>query len=120
MLDCILVGIKVSSHSEYKVKNGLSCTKQFKSLGQDGTCYHIVFDEWTDIRMYYMLCASSLPKYTSGRKDFILEPRLEERQQVFSSLQGGRGDKQFLKRLRGEQMFLTYVSSFRSPPYGNK
>ena len=42
----------VSSYSEYKVKNGLSCIEQSRNLGQNGTCYHIVFDEWKDIRMY--------------------------------------------------------------------
>ena len=46
-----MVGIKVSSYSEYKVKNGLSCTEQFRNLGQNGTCY-IVFDEWKDTLMY--------------------------------------------------------------------
>ena len=47
-----IVGIKTSSYSEYKFKNGLSCIGQFRNLGQNGTCYHIVFDESTDIRMY--------------------------------------------------------------------
>ena len=47
-----MVGIKVSSYSEYKVKNGLSCIEQFRNLGQNGTCYHKVFDEWKDTLMY--------------------------------------------------------------------
>ena len=47
-----MVGIKVSSYSEYKVKNGLSCIEQFRNLGQNGTCYYIVFDEWKDALMY--------------------------------------------------------------------
>ena len=47
-----MVGIKVSSYSEYKVKNGLSCIEQFRNLGQNGTCYYIVFDEWKDTLMY--------------------------------------------------------------------
>ena len=47
-----MVGIKVSSSSEYKVKNGLSCIEHFRNLGQNGTCYYIVFDEWKDTLMY--------------------------------------------------------------------
>ena len=47
-----MVGIKVSFYSEYKVKNGLSCIEQFRNLGQNGTCYYIVFDEWKDTLMY--------------------------------------------------------------------
>ena len=47
-----MVGIRVSSYSEYKVKNGLSSIEQFRNLGQNGTCYYIVFDEWKDTLMY--------------------------------------------------------------------
>ena len=47
-----MVEIKVSSKSEYKVKNGLSCIEQFGNLGQNGTCYYIDFDEWKDIPMH--------------------------------------------------------------------
>ena len=47
-----MVKIKVSSNTEYKVKNGLSCTEWFRNLGQNGTCYYIVFDEWKDTPMY--------------------------------------------------------------------
>ena len=49
LLNCRTVGIKVSSYSEYKFKSGLSCIGQFVTLGQNGTCYPIVFHELTDI-----------------------------------------------------------------------
>ena len=52
VLDFTVVGIKVPSYSDYKVKNGLSCIGQFRNLGQNGTYYYIVFDEWNDICMY--------------------------------------------------------------------
>ena len=89
----------MSSYSEYKVKNGLSCSGRFRNLGRNGPCYYIAFDELTDIRMYMPVA-----EYTSGRKDFILEPRLGEGgQQVFNSLQGG--NRKFLKLLRGDRCF---------------
>ena len=71
-----MVGIKVSSYSEYKVKNGLSCIEQCRNLGQNGTCYHTVFDEWKDALMYTVYVGGSETEYTSDRKDFILGPRL--------------------------------------------
>ena len=62
-----------------KVKNGLSCISQFRNLGQNGTC------------VVYGICGGSEPKYTSGQKDFILGPRLEEGEgEVFSCFQGGQ------------------------------
>ena len=50
LLNHRLVGIKVSSSSEYNVNNGLSCIGQFRNVGQNG--YVIIFDESTDVRMY--------------------------------------------------------------------
>ena len=58
-----MVGIKVSSKSEYKVENGLSCIEQFRNLRQNGTCYYIVFDEWKDIPMH-AVCGGSEPEYS--------------------------------------------------------
>ena len=102
--------IEVSSCSEYKVKNGLSCIGQFKNLGQNGT-YYIAFDEWKDIRMY-TVCGCSEPEYTS---DF-------GKQQVFSFLQGegGWGTQNFKSSLGGADVFSTYVFNFRNLPGGNK
>ena len=40
---------------EYEVKNGPSCIGQYGNLRQNGTFYHISFDQWTDIRILYVV-----------------------------------------------------------------
>ena len=59
-----MVGINVSSYSEYKVKNGLSWIEQFRNFWQNGTSYYTVFDEWKDILMYGCVCDGSEPEYS--------------------------------------------------------
>ena len=80
-----MVGIKVSSDSEYKVKNGLSCIEQFRNLGQNGTCNYIVFDEWKD-ELMYTVCVVVLNQNTPviGRT-------------LFWGPGWGRGGQQFMR-----------------------
>ena len=69
----------------------------------------------------HCVCGGSEPEYTSGRKNFILGPRLE----------GGGGDNKFAvlfkggienlySSLWGTDVFSAYVSNFRGPPGRNK
>ena len=63
----------------------------------------------------HCVCGSSEPEYTSGRKNFILGPRLEGGgQQVFCSLQ--EGNRKFFKQLRGNRCFFNICFQFQEPP----
>ena len=109
-----MIGFKVSSHSEYKVKNGLSAPNSLEIWNR----IYIVFDEWKDILVYTVY----VPEYTSGRKNSIFGPRLEgegEGDNKFSVLFKG-GTENFYSSLWGTDVFSGYVSSFRNPPAGNK
>ena len=104
-----MVGIKVSSYSECKLKNGLSCIEQFRNLGQNGTCYYIVFDEWKDA-CTLCVCGGSESEYTSGWKDFILGPRLEGVDNKFQL--SSRAEQKVLKQLRGNKCFFNICFQF--------
>ena len=88
VLDCRVGGIKVSSYRKYKVKNGL-CIEQLRNLGQNGTCYYIVFDEWKDILMYTVYVVALNQNTPVVGKTLFWGP-------------GGRGNNKFLVLFRGE------------------
>ena len=61
------------------------------------------------------VCNGHEPEYTNGRKDFILERRLEE--EGTTSFQfSSRVNRKFFKLLRGEQVFLNIRFQFQEPP----
>ena len=94
----------------------ISCIEKFRNLGQNNTCYYIVFDERKD--NVYCVCGGFESEYTGGWKDFIFWLRLGE-QQVFSTLQGG--NRTFLKQLRGTDVFQHMLPiSGALPPGGIK
>ena len=64
----------------------------------------------------HCLCGGSEPEDTSGRKDFILGPRLGGGGRVFSSLQGG--NRKFFKIFKifyGKPMFFRMCFQFQDP-----
>ena len=73
----------------------------YHALGSSGIwdrmvhVYYVVFDESTDIRMYIYVVVLNQNTPTSGLKEFILGPRLEE---------GGTTSLHFSSR--GEQKFF--------------
>ena len=97
-----------------KSRIGPSCIKRFRNLGENYTCYYTVFDEWKDIRMYTVYVVFVNQNTPVVGKNLILGPRLEGGGATsfqFSS----RGNRKFLKQLRGPDTFSTHVSNFRSP-----
>ena len=107
VLDCRVIGIKVSSYSEYKVKNGLSRIGQLKNLGQSAT-YYIAFDEWKYIRMYTVYVGVLNQNRPVVRKTLFWGT---------ASLQfSSKGNRKFLKQLGETDVFSTYVSHSRSAP----
>ena len=99
-----MVGIKVSSYSEYKVKNGLLSTEQFRHLGQNGTCYYIVFDEWKDIRMctVYVVVLNQNTQVVTNTLFWGPDWR-------------GRGTISFQFSSKGKQMFFNICFQFQEP-----
>ena len=90
--------------------------------------YHVlnsleIWDRTTDVNIWFFMkgkmhvhcvCGGSESEYTSGRKDFILGPRLEGRQQVFSSFP--RREQRIFKTAYWEQMFFNICFQFQEPP----
>ena len=98
-------------YSEYKVKNGLSCTGQFRNMGQIYVEICIVFGKWTDIHMYMYVVTMNQSTPMVGGTQVGGEGGATSFQ--FSS----RGNRKLLKQLRREQIFFPiYDSNFRSPP----
>ena len=108
-----MVGIKVSSYSEYKVKNGLSCIEQFRNLGQNGTCYYIVFDEWKDTLIYIVYVVVLDQNTPVIGKTLFWGSGWVGGQQFFGFLQGET--ENFYSSLWGTVVFIAYVSNFRRP-----
>ena len=83
-------------------------------LGQNSKCYYIVFDELTDIPMYFYV-EVDFTKIHQYLTRLYFGAQIGGGwgwggHQVFSSLEGGT--ENFFKQLGGEQMFFQHMSPF--------